>query len=205
VRDTPTWNQALAAPAGPKRTAALAAWFQGLFEGMGPAPVLVGGAAVELLTDGGYVTGDLDFVGSVPAPVATRLREVGFRKRGRHWVHEEEQIFLELPGDRLEPREPAVEHSAGPWTVRIISPEGLLADRLAAAKNWSSEIDAANALRLLRSDRIRWRPRVLRRLARELEVDDELARLRRFAKKLRGRRPTDEEIRRWTRHQRSGR
>lgn len=198
MKRAPTWNEAVAVAGGPRRTAALAAWFQGLFEEKAAAPILVGGAAVELFTDGGYVTGDLDFVGSVPASVAAKLRDVGFRRQGRHWAHEEEQIFLELPGERLEPQEPAVERVVGPWTVQIVSPEGLLVDRLAAAKFWRSETDAANALLLLQSDRIRWRPRVLRRLARELEVADELSRLRRFARRLQGRRPTDEEVRRWT-------
>jgi hypothetical protein len=198
----PTWDQARAARAAPRRTAALAAWFQGLFGDPAEAPILVGGAAVELLTDGGYVTGDLDFVGSVPPAVAAQLRAVGFRRQGRHWLHEEEQIFLELPGARLEPDEPPIARAFGPWTVRMVSAEGLLVDRLAAAKFWRSETDAANALLLLQSERIRWRPRVLRRLARELEVEDEVIRLRRFAKRLAGRSPTDEEVRRWTRRER---
>jgi hypothetical protein len=203
VKRHPTWKEALGAAAGSRRTAALTAWFQGLFGAIAEAPILVGGAAVELFTEGGYVTGDLDFVGSVPPPVAAKLREVGFRRQGRHWVHEGEQIFLELPGERLEPDEPPIERAVGPWTVRIVSAEGLLVDRLAAVKFWRSETDAANALLLLRSDGIRWRPRVLRRLARELDVEDEVIRLRRFAKRLGGRRPTDEEVRRWIRREAS--
>ncbi len=66
---------------GPERTAALVAWFQGLFEDRSEAPVLVGGGAVELYTGGAYVTGDLDFVGSTTDSVAERLQEEGFKRR----------------------------------------------------------------------------------------------------------------------------
>ena len=51
-------------PEGPRRTAALAAWFQSLYPD-GRRPVLVGGAAVELLT-----------------PVGSRRRRSRLRRRG---------------------------------------------------------------------------------------------------------------------------
>src|SRR5687768_4589224 len=95
----------------PARTAALAAWVQGLF--VGSPAVLVGGSAVELYTSGAYVSGDLDFVGAVPAEVAARLRRAGFRKTGRHWVHERGRVFLEFPASRLEPTQEVVDLSVG--------------------------------------------------------------------------------------------
>jgi hypothetical protein len=49
----------LALSDGFEKTARLAAWVQSLFE-PGQEPVLVGGAAVELLTRGAYTTGNLD-------------------------------------------------------------------------------------------------------------------------------------------------
>ena len=42
----------------PGKTAALVEWVQGLYEDDATIPVLVGGAAVELLTGGAYTTGD---------------------------------------------------------------------------------------------------------------------------------------------------
>ena len=54
---------------GPAKTARLAAWVQGLYEGLGSAPILVGGAVVELITGGAYTTGDLDFAGTVPKEI----------------------------------------------------------------------------------------------------------------------------------------
>jgi hypothetical protein len=186
-------------PPGPRRTAGLAAWFQALYpEGTTP-PVLVGGAAVELMTGGGYVTGDLDFVGEVPPSVGAALAAHGFERRGRHWVHEAGQLFLELPGRQVEPACEPVEIEVEGERVLVVAPEALLADRLAAWKFWRSEIDAANALRLLQQVGERMSGRLAARLARELDVDDERRRLQRFARALRGRWPSEEELLRWTR------
>jgi len=184
-------------PPGVRRTAELVAWFQGLYPADQTPAVLVGGAAVELLTGGGYVTGDLDFVGEVPRSVAKRLRECGFERRGRHWVHDEGALFLEVPGRRLEPDSEPVEIRAGGTKVLIMAPEALLADRLAAWKFWRSEIDAANALRLVQKVGGRMNGRLAARLARELDVEDERKRLLRFARRLGGRTPSREDMVRW--------
>jgi len=183
---------------GVRRTAGLVAWFQGLYPEGRPPAVLVGGGAVELLTGGGYVTGDLDFVGELPAQVTAKLRECGFERRGRHWVLEAAGLFLEIPGRRLEPPcDPVTLRIAG-RKVLVMAPEALLADRLAAWKFWRSEIDAANALRLVQKTGRRMNGRLAARLARELEVEDERQRLLRFARRLRGRGPGEEEMAKWT-------
>lgn len=182
---------------GPRRTAALAAWFQGLYPDPAESAVLVGGGATELWTGGGYTTGDLDFVGSTPAAVMARLKAAGFERRGRHWVHEESEIFIEIPGRALEPPSQPIWLQTQAGRVLIISREALLADRLAAWKFWSSSIDAINALLLVQSRKGELNGRLAARLARELGVDDERRRLMRFAKRLAGRSPTSEGFQRW--------
>ena len=89
-------------PEGPRRTAALASWFQSLYPA-GHPPVLVGGAAVELLTRSDRDEDDLDFVGEVPPEVVARLQRVGFREEGRRWVLESDpvRVVLDIPADRL--------------------------------------------------------------------------------------------------------
>ena len=84
-------------PDGPRRTAALAAWFQGLYP-CGQAPILVGGAAMELITrvDLRRAEDDLDFVGDVPPQVADRLRRVGFREIGRRWILDSDGVILDI-------------------------------------------------------------------------------------------------------------
>jgi len=152
---------------------------------------------MELWTGGGYTTGDLDFVGSTPAVVVSRLEAAGFERRGRHWVHEASKTFIKIPGRTLEPpsRPVWLQTKAGP--VRVLSREALLADRLAAWEFWSSSIDAINALLLVQGGKGELDGRLAARLARELEVDDELRRLLRFARRLAGRSPTEEEFQRW--------
>ena len=131
----------------------MAAWVQGLFRGGDQIPVLVGGAAVEILTGGAYTTGDLDFVGWVPARVARQLEKSGFRKSGRHWIHDRAQIFLEFPGDALAAEERAVRREVFGHDIVVISVEDLLVDRLGAWAYWKSGIDGANAFLLYRACR----------------------------------------------------
>ena len=51
------FSDVISLPEGPRRTAAIAAWVQGLFSRENRVPVLVGGAAVEILTGGAYTLG----------------------------------------------------------------------------------------------------------------------------------------------------
>lgn len=190
-------SEVLRLPEGPRRTALLVAWFQGLSPKAEDPPILVGGAAVELYTGGAYTTGDLDFVGRVSPSVAAQLTEAGFEKRGRHWAHEAGQVFLELPGRSLEPASEPVRLRRAGRDLLVIGPEALLADRLAAWKYWGSTIDAANALLLLRALGDRLDGRLAARLARSLDVDDERVRLTRFARRLARRAPSTEELARW--------
>ena len=136
---------------GPGRTAALVAWLQGLFEDDDAAPVLVGGAAVELYTLGAYTTGDIDLVGTVTPSAARLLKESGFERHGRHWLHEPAQIFVEFPGSVLDPDEKVSRIEFAGHEVRIISAEDLLIDRLGSWEYWRSSVDGVNALRLWRS------------------------------------------------------
>lgn len=163
---------------GPDRTAAVVAWFQGLFEG--DPPVLVGGGAVELYTGGAYRTGDLDFVGRIPGEVSRTLGEAGFRKRGRHWIHEEAQIFIELPAAEFD-RDVRIDAiRIGDWTVVLLSPEDVLVDRLAAWKFWRVPVEGINAYLLYRARGQALDARRLEAAAEAEGVENELESLRRF-------------------------
>lgn len=83
--------------------------------------MLVGGAAVELYTGGAYVTGDLDLVGSVPRDVAAALRDSGFSRKGRHWLHEKGQVFVEFPGEALREGERRARLRVGEHEVVVVS------------------------------------------------------------------------------------
>jgi hypothetical protein len=143
----------IALPEGPRRTAAIVAWIQSLFADDEQAPVLVGGAAVEIFTGGAYTTGDLDFVGHLPRDVESSLQASGFRKAGRHWINDEAEIFLEFPGSALDPDERSVRRRAFGFDVILISIEDLLVDRLGSWAYWKSGVDGANAFALYRACR----------------------------------------------------
>lgn len=182
-------------PEGPERTAALAAWIQGLYAEH--PPVLVGGGAVELYSGGAYVTGDLDFVGEVPPEVAQGLLAAGFVKRGRHWIHDEGQVFVEFPSSDLDSGERTARVRIGDVAVLVLAPEELIVDRLAAWEHWRSEIDGVNAFLVWRAregelDRDR-----LRRLAERHDVSASLDRLVELAASVAGRAPTREELEVW--------
>lgn len=184
----------------PDRTAALTAWFQGLFQG--DPPVLVGGGAVELYTAGAYVTGDLDFVGRLTDSVKAELRKAGFQQRGRHWVHEKAKVFLELPGSDLGAGERAVDLQMQQWVVRVVSPEDALIDRLAAWKHWRSSVDGVSAFLIWKQQGAVIDAARLRMAARREHVADALDEVLEFSRRLGDRIPTEEEVRAWAERER---
>ncbi len=188
-------EQALRIPEGPKRTAAIAAWVQSLFSRH--PPVLVGGAAVELFTGGAYTTGDLDFVGQVPADVERALGAAGFRKEGRHWIRDEGKIFLEFPGGALQEDESSALLNVDGIEVITLRAENILVDRLAAWQFWKSETDAINAWLLWRAQSGNLDRRRLERLATRRKIDTALRSLRAFVDQIGNRVPTNDELEAW--------
>lgn len=186
-------EEILKQPESAERTAALVEWFQSLYEG--EPPTLVGGAAVEMYTGGAYTTGDLDFVGSVPSAVERRLLEEGFEKKGRHWIREEGRVFLEFPVSSLEEGERPVEVEVGGHRVRVLSPEALIVDRLAAWQFWRSEQDAVNALLIARAVMVD--EEVLDGLAERREVKPALESLREAIERWAVENPDQEALSSW--------
>lgn len=192
-----TIEQLIDGKSGAERLAALAEWVQGLYPEDTTQAVLVGGAAVELFTEGAYTTGDLDFVGSVPKEVQLRLRDSGFVRQGRHWIHEDLEVFLEFPATALEAGETSQTIEVLGSIVRVIGLEELIVDRLAAWQFWRSTVDGYNAWLLMncRGDDVD--ASRLEDLARRKEVAAALGDLLRFEADHLEREPTDREIERW--------
>ncbi len=191
--------KAVALDEGPTRVAALAAWLQSLVPPAEKKPVLVGGGAVELYSGGAYRTGDLDFVGTLGEDEERRLEAVGFRRQGRHWIHEEHQLFLEFPSAHLEEGESAAVIEVGEYSVVVIGLEELIVDRLAAWQFWDSEIDAVNAVRLIQGSAGKIEPDRLRQIAESKGVSPALAALEEFVDRLTGSEPSAQELDEWAR------
>lgn len=145
----------------------------------GDEPVLVGGGAVEVYTRAAYTTRDLDFVASTTEETEDALGSLGFERRGRHWLHEELGIVLELPGSTLAPAR-ADSIDVDGLQLQIISVEDLIVDRLASWKYWGWDPDAAATVLLLALHPDRDEARLRERAAEE-DVEDALELLRPLA------------------------
>lgn len=126
----------------------------------GIEPILVGGAALELYTAGGYATGDVDLaLPSIPE-VDRAFADLGFGKRGRFWVREDLDLFFEAPAPAGLPGEtaPRTELEVEGMRVVVIGIEDLLVDRIRAAVHWKSDEDRrwARRLALLHAPTIDW-------------------------------------------------
>jgi hypothetical protein len=103
-------------------------------------PIIVGGEAVELYTQGRYTTGDIDIKGQEETLEAV-LGEWGFVKEGRAWASREYDLYVDWLGSALdegteaEKRTNIIAIDPG-LEVRVISFEDLIVDRLCAAKFW---------------------------------------------------------------------
>lgn len=103
-------------------------------------PVVVGGMAVEIYTQGSYTTGDIDLKSDKKALEET-LIEWGFNKKGRVWFNEDLDIYIDWLGSGLEE---GIEAEKRINTIvidenlelKIISIEDLIIDRLKAYKWW---------------------------------------------------------------------
>lgn len=154
----------------------------------GIVPVLVGGTALEFYTFGGYATSDVDIVVSGRKKAAEVLEEIGFQREGRHWYNEEMDVAVEIPDKALAGSlEKTVTVSIDGKKVRVIGPEDLLVDRLAAAKFWKvqGDLDWAVSLLLLHRDKID--REYLEKAAAKEDVSDTLAEVLKRYESLLGR------------------
>jgi hypothetical protein len=106
----------------------------------GKTPIIVGGQAVEIYTQGSYTTGDIDI--KAPREITeTILTEWEFVKVGRPWINRELDIYVDWLGSSLEEGEEAERRTAiikitDQLDIRVLSIEDLVIDRLSAFKWW---------------------------------------------------------------------
>lgn len=110
----------------------------------GEDAILVGGGLVELLTEGTYVTGDVDLVAD-PNRVGPLLEGAGFERRGRHFLHEELGLAVEIVAPHLDPERRTERIRWREHTLVVLSIEDLIVDRLCAAEFWESTTDHEQA------------------------------------------------------------
>jgi predicted nucleotidyltransferase len=118
---------------------------------LGIEPILVGGCALEVYTDGGYATSDVDLALAHTPEVDGAFADLGFAKRGRFWVRPELDLLFEAPAPAGLPGEtaPRLELEVDGLRVVVLGVEDLLIDRLRAAVHWRSDEDRRWAARLV--------------------------------------------------------
>lgn len=123
-------------------------------------PILVGGCALELYTDGGYTTSDVDLALSHTPVVDAAFAGLGFVKRGRFWVRPELDLLFEAPAPEGLPGEtaPRTEFDIDGLRVVVLGVEDLLMDRLRGWVHWKSDEDGRWSARLvaLYRDKLDW-------------------------------------------------
>lgn len=101
-------------------------------------PIIVGGQAVEFYTAGGYSTMDVDLV--TPASVKeidSIIKDLGFKKEGKYWTHDQLDFALEVPGSDLAGDYDKVnEIKIEGLKAYIIGIEDIIIDRLNRYKFW---------------------------------------------------------------------
>ena len=126
----------------------------------GIEPILVGGAALEFYTAGGYATGDVDLALPSGPEVDAAFAALGFEKEGRLWHHADLDLFFEAPAPAGLPGEdaPRTEVAVDGLPVVVIGVEDLLIDRLRAWVHWQSDEDGRWTRRLakLYAHRLDW-------------------------------------------------
>ena len=151
----------------------------------GIEPILVGGAALEFYTAGGYATTDVDLAMAISKEVHEVFAALGFERAGRYWHHAELDLLFEAPAPAGLPGEdaPRTETEIDGLRMVVIGIEDLLIDRLRAWVHWRSDEDGRWTRRLafLYSERIDWHY-VLDRVAHVPEEADAVRKLRSEAK-----------------------
>lgn len=127
---------------------------------VGLDPILVGGAAVEFYTAGGYTTSDVDLALPHGPMTDAAFVELGFVKEGRFWIRADLDLLFEAPAPAGLPGEdaPRTEVEVDGIAVVILGIEDLVLDRLRAWIHGTSDEDGrwARRLVLLYADQLDW-------------------------------------------------
>jgi hypothetical protein len=129
------------------------AWVCSHLQKRGIRVVLTGGACVSIFSDNAYLSNDLDFIEEIPAgPRKLRkvLKEIGFEREKRHYIHPDTLFFLEFPPGPLSIGEEhisqVIELEFDTGKLRLLSPTDCVKDRLAAFYHWDDRQSLHQAL-----------------------------------------------------------
>jgi hypothetical protein len=138
-------------------------------------PILIGGAALEYYSLGGYATSDVDLALPTDTVVDKLFADLGFRKEGRYWMHDEFDLMFEAPAADLAGEEAELtEVMLEDMTCYILGLEDLIIDRLNGYVHWKWEDDGRWVRRLVALHGTKMDIAYLRRRAGEEKTLDAL-------------------------------
>lgn len=139
---------------------------------------VVGGSAIELHAPDAYATHDLDLVVAQrfsidwSAVQAQTFKALGFTRSARHWTRDD--LYVEIPGRTMS--DPVVVMQIGPFPLRVVAKEVVLADRIVGFKYWGVTDYGLHAVAMLTAFESELDGDVLQRhLERENALDAYLA------------------------------
>lgn len=113
--------------------------------------VVVGGLSVEIYTDGGYMTQDIDYVGVNHEKIMQALVDLGFERVGKDSKNEDLRIYVEVPGSVLDGSEDRVQKVFvnDRYKLSVIGIDDILIDRLRALVSVNEYIQEKWIFRLM--------------------------------------------------------
>lgn len=122
----------------------LAAYLQDALQANGIEVVLSGGSAVSFYSSNKYVSKDLDLINigfARRSRIKSVMENLGFKEKGRYFVHPETTFFVEFPDGPLsvgeEPVKEVSEFALPTGILRVLSPTDCVKDRLCAFYFWN--------------------------------------------------------------------
>jgi len=118
--------------------------------------VVVGGSAIEIYTEGAYVSGDVDLC-APSDPIRSVLTRWGFNRTGREWARLDWKIVIDVVAPRPSGSMRLTRVVDTPYgQVRLGAVEDLILGRLALIKFWKEPDEWANAELLINLPRLDW-------------------------------------------------
>lgn len=113
-------------------------------------PVIVGGEALEIYTQGNYTTGDIDIIiNESKQTLLDVLKKWGFKEIDRFIVNEELDIYIDVCGSIFDKKRTNKIKLNDNITLNLISVEDLIMDRFCSYKFWKIKEDFRWGLALL--------------------------------------------------------
>lgn len=125
--------------------------------------VLSGGGAVTLYSENEYMSTDLDFITTErKRRITPVVASLGFKPRGREYVHPDSRFFIEFPagplafGDRYVDNSEATTLKTQFGAIRVITPTQSVMDRLAWFVHGHDQQSRDQAIMVAKHQTIDW-------------------------------------------------